>query len=568
MFLHKVCSSLDRVQTDNFAALPCREVFSALRNEPFSFQIAYQLQDVPDGKLAFYTQIETDLPIRIYSVGYVPVIHTAVPGIDDPPAPGLFGDLLFEKQLNPPLETCSYPWFSMHIEKGEEHLLYAYSDSCQALWFTVNPTEKRLRAGCHSIRVRFYSRNTQELLAESVIRLHLADALLPRQTFLYTNWFYCDCLCDFYGVDPFSARFYEIFKGFVRTAAENGMNMLLLPAFTPPLDTPLEKTRRKIQLVKITLDNGSYSFDFSEMERYIKISLQCGMTHFEHAHLFSQWVAAAAPDIYATVNGKEKHLFGRKTKASGPAYKKFLRAYLPQLRAFLRSLKLEKKVLFHISDEPTESTADSYAAAKEAVGDLLDGCMCGDALSHYELYQKGLVELPIVSTDALPDFIGKCDTMWCYYTGGQLQNGLSNRLLPLEPARNRILGAEMYRHRIAGFLHWGYNYYYDVLSQGLFDPALNPCGCSGTPGTSFFVYPSRDGRAIPSVRQKVFAEGLLDYRALQCYEKTFGRNEADALLQACFKGMDFCTAASADQILHFRSLLNQALALHTPYSAS
>lgn len=568
MFLHKICSSLDRVQTDNFSTLPNRESFSALRNEPFSFQIPYQIQDIPEGRFAFYTRIETELPIKFYSVGYIPVVHTAVPGIENPPAPGLYGDLLLEKKVNPPLEICSYPWFPMHIEKDEKHLLYAYTDSCQSLWFTINPEGKKLKAGCYSIRICFYSRDSQDLLAESTITLNLIDAILPPQTLLYTNWFHCDCLCDFYGVEPFSPRFYEIFKSFVQVAAENGMNMLLLPAFTPPLDTPLEKTRKKIQLVKISVVDSIYSFDFSEMERYIKISLQCGITHFEHAHLFSQWGATAAPDIYATVNGKEKQLFGRKTKASGPAYKKFLHAYLPKLRAFLRSLKLEKKVLFHISDEPNEQVIKSYTAAKQTVGNLLDGCMCGDALSHYELYKKGLVKLPIVSTDALPAFLGKCDKMWCYYTGGQVQGGLSNRLLQIEPARNRVLGLEMYHHHILGFLHWGYNFYYDVLSQGFFNPLITPCGCGGTAGTSFFVYPSHDGHAIPSIRQKVFAEGLLDYRALQCYEKTFGRQAADTLLHACFGNIDFCTVTSANQLLHFRTLLNQALATHTPYSVS
>lgn len=560
MIQTKVCSSLVRISPDGFAAVSAQNELSALRNEPLSFQLAYQLSGAPWEKAAFYTRVETDLPLKMYAVEYVPLIHAGIASEAEHLAqPGLIGDALTEKQINPPITECSYPWQTMHVERGETRQLVAYGDCCQALWFTVNPAEKRLAPGTHTIRLQLFSRADQSLLAEETVSVTLMDALLPRQSLLCTNWFYVDCLCDFYGVAPYSDRFYEIFQSFVSTAAEHGMNMLLLPAFTPPLDTPIESHRMNVQLVRITVENGSYTFDFTEMERYIRTAMACGITHFEHAHLFTQWGATGAPDIYATVNGKEKRIFDYKTKASGASYKKFLCAYLPAVRAFLRTLGLEKKTLFHISDEPTDAMLATYTAAKEAVGDLLDGCLCGDTLSHYALYEKGLVQQPIVATDAIQDFVGKCDPLWCYYTGGQTQNGLSNRTMPIPPERNRMLGIQMYAARIAGFLHWGYNFYYGVLSYGQFHPLLNPCGYGADGGTCFLVYPGSDGRALPSVRQKIFAEAILDYRALQRYEKSFGRAAADALLQDCFGTIDFHTTASAAAILAFRTRLNREL---------
>lgn len=565
MLRYKICSSLDRVTIDGFSSLPQRSEFSALRNEPLSFQIAYMAQDEPDGAAYFYPVVETELPIKLYSVGYVPVLHTQLRGFDNPSAPGLYGDLLWEKAINPPVEKISAPWATMYVEKSDRPYVSAFTDCCQSLWFTVNPAGKKIDAGTYPIRIVFRNRTGKEILADITVMLEIADAVLPKQSLLCTNWFYCDCLCDYYNVEPFSPRFYEIFKSFVQVATENGMNMLLLPAFTPPLDTPLEKRRKKIQLVKIYLNNGNYSFDFSELERYIHIAKQCGITHFEHAHLFSQWGALSAPDIYAVVDGKEKQIFGRKNKADGAAYRKFLNAYLPELRACLRKLGVEKKVLFHISDEPTAQMIDCYNRALKSVGNLLDGCMCGDALSDFDLYRQGLVKMPIVATDHIDAFIGKCKKLWCYYTGGQIQNGLSNRLVNIEPERNRVLGIEMYANDIVGFLHWGYNFYYGILSQGRYDPLVDPCGFGSGAGTSFIVYPSYDGRAVPSVRQKVFAEGILDYRALQCYEKTFGKAAVDTLLQAHFGKIDFHVKTSADRLLRFRACLNRALATKTPF---
>ena len=75
------------------------------------------------------------------------------------------------------------------------------------------------------------------------------------------------------------------------------MNTVLLPAFTPPLDTPVGKERPTAQLVGVTLKNGGYSFDFSLMERYIRIMLKCGIKYFEHSHLFTP-VSYTHLDVY------------------------------------------------------------------------------------------------------------------------------------------------------------------------------------------------------------------------------------------------------------------------------
>lgn len=69
------------------------------------------------------------------------------------------------------------------------------------------------------------------------------------------------------------------------------------------------KERPTAQLVGVTLKNGGYSFDFSLMERYIRIMLKCGIKYFEHSHLFTQWGAKASPKIIAdTESGKKRDI--------------------------------------------------------------------------------------------------------------------------------------------------------------------------------------------------------------------------------------------------------------------
>ena len=70
----KILSSLEKIFPDSAGAETAR--FSAMRNEPVSFQIAYKNADGERYVQPFYTVIDTDLEISLisqYKIGYVPV---------------------------------------------------------------------------------------------------------------------------------------------------------------------------------------------------------------------------------------------------------------------------------------------------------------------------------------------------------------------------------------------------------------------------------------------------------------------------------------------------------------
>ena len=83
---------------------------SCLANEPLSFQVAYKLISNQVFTVGTYVQIESDLPISLYAVGYLPVLQTLDPANDDKYQPGLFGDILFPKQVNARIKAVRYPW--------------------------------------------------------------------------------------------------------------------------------------------------------------------------------------------------------------------------------------------------------------------------------------------------------------------------------------------------------------------------------------------------------------------------------------------------------------------------
>ena len=551
-------SSLHKVYPDFCPEQSAVTKFSTLKNEPLSFQVAYKSCEY--GVVGINVRVKTDLPISFYCIDYVPVLHTDIAESGCTRTSGLFPDILRPKAVNPKIKGQANAWQTFYFEQGEDCLMSATNDAWQSLQITVNEDAKTVAPGEYKIKLEFLSFMKNNVLAECEVKVKVIDAALPKQDLMYTNWFHCDCLCDYYNVEPFTDEFWEIFKNYVTVAAKNGMNMLLTPAFTPALDTCIGAERKTVQLVGVKYQDGKYSFDFTLLKKFVDIAKKCGIEYFEHAHFFTQWGATSAPKIMGEKDGKYQKLFGWNTKASSKAYKEFLESYIPALKEFLKQEKLEKKIFFHISDEPTSRMAPTFSKALETVGNLLQGYMQGDALSHYDLYEKGFVKTPIVVTSFVKDFYGKCDNFWVYYTGGELKDGLSNRLIINTHERNRMIGVQMYTVGAKGFLHWGYNYYYDLLSHGVYDPKINTGLYRQNPGTSYCVYPDMGGKCLQSTRQKVFGEALQDTRALKLAEKLCGRQEVDKLIKKHFGKVTFNTCPeSPEQFIKFRQALNKMI---------
>jgi len=561
----KVYDSLVCILPENGSSEKETRHFTFFRNEPISFQMAYRLKDLTEEEAKreiqhFLVRIQSEIPIQTYHVACVPVAHSFQRICPKQPI-GMFPDVLIKKKTNPTLvrQTIKNAPGFRYVESGERISTVAYEDSWRQLWFTVNEDGEELPAGNYTVQIDLLSQTLQKLGSET-IRLDVLDALLPEQKLIYTNWFHNDCLADFYDIEVFSEEYFSVMAEFLKPAVKHGMNMILLPAFTPPLDTPIGGERMTVQLVKIKKDGDRYSFDFSLMKRYIEVCRSVGIYRFEHSHLFTQWGAAHAPKIIAEVNGEDRQIFGWETEASGEEYVSFLSSYLPSLRAFLRSESIEDTTLFHISDEPDDKNFESYEKSYQSVKHLLEGLLVGDALSDPKYYESGLVQTPIARTHRAREFFGKCDDLWIYYTGAECYGGLSNRLIQLPRERNRSLGYQLYVARAKGFLHWAYNFYYGSLSYGLYNPMLDPCCGFPNAGTTYSVYPDVNRKPLPSIHQKVFYEAILDVRVLEMLEKLAGREATEDLIEKHFGKTDFYnTARSREAFLAFRNEVNEKI---------
>lgn len=256
---------------------------------------------------------------------------------------------------------------------------------------------------------------------------------------------------------------------------------------------------------------------------------------------------------------------------------------LAQLYTFRQSVRLRKDVL--------DATANAYAiyiqrteAKKKglsfwkvrmrfcaAICSILKKCgFCGsatveftkedrlfDATEEYGYYEAGIIKRPIVATNHIKKFTESGMTkLWAYYCMAQRKN-VANRFLAQPSYRNRILGLQLYKYNIEGFLQWGFNFWLSAGAQKVIDPYKNTTADMSFPGGDpFVVYPlDKFSEVVCSLRLYVFNEALQDMRALYFLEQHLGRDNVLKLLSD-IDGFEVYPK-NEEYILNLRSLINR-----------
>lgn len=514
---------------------------SALRGETVSFQLVMRDDDpaAPHRRWAA-PRLDGDLAAfaTLRSVEYIPSLMPVYPSpnrSDDgylKKEPGLYPDLLA------PLGT-GY---------GNGAHIAVCSFQTRALWVTIRlPYD--LAAGDHSISVSLHDGAE---LSRDTLTVHVVPASLPASDLPFTQWFHCDCLAQYYRVPVFSEEHWRIIENFARVAVSAGINTLLTPIFTPPLDTGIGHERLTVQLVGVRRRGGQYSFDYSLLDRWIDMCRRIGIRYYEISHLFTQWGASHAPKIMADDEGEYRRIFGWDTDAAEGEYPRFLRIFLPDFIAHMKAMGEDGKCIFHISDEPNRDNLEQYTRSRAVVADLLEGYTVMDALSNLEFWKNGVVTTPVVAVNHIQPFIdNNVPNLWAYYCCGQ-DVGVSNRFFAMPGARTRFIGWQLYKYNIAGFLQWGYNFYMNQGSYDEVDPFNDSTAQYFVPsGDAYSVYPAPDGTAWESLRQVQFSEALQDRQAALLCEGLVGRDRVLGALEDTCGDIVFsrCVCDSATALL-------------------
>ncbi len=517
----KQFSSLNKIITiDDINASETNSAI-ALRGEHISYQIAIKtdeqniylkpiLEASVDSSLAEY--------IKIYSVKHIaadlphPLMCDTTDYITDKPM--LIPDLLvpLEKQNN----------------------YFNFVNNFAVLWVEVS-IPREYKCGKEKITINITghkNRNTAVDFEHSAeFTLDILPYVLPYQKTAYTQWMHIDCIATVHNVEIYSPAHWGLIDKYMAMASDLGINMILTPVVTPPLDTAPGTRRLCTQLVDIEKTGESYTFDFSKLRKYINMAKKNKMKYFEISHFFSQWGCEFPANIKGVENGEEKWIFGWDAPVRESSYGMFLKAFIPELIDVLSDEGIVDNCFFHISDEPDEEHLESYEYARNLLKPLIGKSKTIDALSNINFYEKGLVETPVCANNHIEPFLErKVKNLWTYYCCGQTDL-VSNRFMAMPSYRNRIIGLQIYKYGIEGFLQWGFNFYYSQFSLY----TINPYVTTSTDGVfssgdPFSVYPGDDG-PMPSLRALVFREALEDIEVCRLLEEKIGKEAVVKLIE-------------------------------------
>lgn len=411
------------------------------------------------------------------------------------------------------LEDCS-PSLSLTDEKPNVFLLSVCGDKTP-----LTAGEKEIFVKVEGVESAVAS------FSLTVVNCHL----LPMDVFV-TNWVHYDCISRVHNVELFSDGFYAVFERYLENYVAHGNNMLLTPLFTPPLDTEVGSERMTAQLVLVAYDGEKYSFDFTQLEYFLRFVLARGIEYIEFSHLLTQWGAKFCPKILVQEGGERIQKFGWHTPCNGEEYKNFLRSFLPALMDFLEGMGVKEKCYFHLSDEPPEDCIDNYEEISRLVTPLLQGCKIMDALSSFEFEKRKLTGVNVVAINDVTPFLENGVSHAVYNCCLPANGYYTNRFICFPSQRMRVLGILMYHNNAQGYLHWGYNFYNAYLSKGAIDP-YETVDVNGVypAGDAFIVYPV-EGGCVDAIRHETFLESMQDFRALKTLESLTDREYVLSLL--------------------------------------
>lgn len=497
-----VCSSLEKIFSD-CSELPERiNSISVLQGETANAQLAL----LSDKDCRVEVTAECGLPFKMYEVKeiyssmpiHLEYVHRCT--LLNGGKPGYYPDLLTETN------GC------IELKAGKAVSIWAevFTDRGKSGDFELAFTVKADNAG-----------------KTEAVTVKLADCPLPEQKLIHTNWFHSDCLCVYYGVEAFSEDYWRITESFMKNAARHGVNCLLTPLFTPPLDTEVGGERPTVQLVEVCKKGYTYTFDFEKLDRWVDAAFRSGIKYFELSHLYTQWGAKSAPKIMAHTSDGYRRIFGWETKSHAQGYTSFLRQFAAALTEYTDKKGITQLCFVHCSDEPGPEHLASYRKTSNVIREYFGAYEHIDALSDYAFYRLGLTQTPVPEEGNIEEFAGKVPSLWTYYCCGQYSDELPNRFFVLPSIKNRMLGVLLYKYNCTGFLQWGFNFYYTQYSKRPVDPFTETDAGGAFPsGDSFIVYPGENGEPLSSLRQKVFADGIRDISALRALEAKTSRGYA------------------------------------------
>ncbi len=340
--------------------------------------------------------------------------------------------------------------------------------------------------------------------------------LKPRQDFPVTKWISADSIWEYYKIEPCGERFWQLADAYIANMVAHGCDVI----YTPIFNARHEILVRPAQLLRVKRPAPDrYEFDFTDVQRWVRIALKHGAKHLEFTHFFTPAPTSGKhPQRIFERDGKiGPMLWPPEISATSETYRKFLEQFLPQFKAFLEAEKILDRAFFHCADEPDgDAQMADYRKARALLRELAPWMKVMDAMSDTRFATDRLSDMPIPSIVTAPEFTKANCPAWAYFCCG-----------PRDSYVQRLLDTPLPKIRMAGGSFTGWARKDSCTGATTTGSSSAPPRCPTPSSTRRWARGRACPRAIPSwcipgaegpidsIRWEVFAESLQDYALLQ-----------------------------------------------------
>jgi hypothetical protein len=475
---------LTKVFRDATASNETLEPIDVARGEQAEWQVVIQsprpLTQVSAVASSLKGSNATIKGVRVRVVGYVPVNEaTPKPSADQlrkPPAD--FPDPLLEANT-----------FDLNANEA------------QPLWIDVKIPAKA-KGGIYTSEVKVMAKvDGRDISVMIPLKAQVYEVDATKSRLWVTNWYFPSDKFMQLPTKPGETQEEVQIRAIAKSLAAHRQNVALISP---------------VNLTKYSADaSGKLLFDFSRFDMWVKTFIDAGVIgRIEGGHIggrIGDWESAFGATVHTIENGKD---VSKNVDPASPEADKFYSQFFPALMAHLKEKKWLDKYIQHLADEPIKSNEKSYRALADLVHKYLPGVKTIEACHSKDLV--GAVDIWVPQLNYFADSYDHYqarqkagDEVWMY-TCVYPQGEYANRFIEQPLIRTRLLHWINFRYNATGYLHWGFNYWFQtddpyktLIAPTWFLPAGDP----------WIVYPGKNG-IIDSIRYEALRDGVADHELL------------------------------------------------------
>lgn len=400
-------------------------------------------------------------------------------------------------------------------------------DITQPVYIEI-PVGKDAVAGTYGGKLKLYRHSrfdNEEKFMEFTFTLTVKDVIVPDlkdSSFHLDLWQHNCNIARKHEVDYYGDRHFEILDGYVKSLADLGQKAVTVIASEIPWSgqhcyrTPSYPSDLfEYSMIRSSKTANGFTYDYSAMQKYIDLCQKHGIdAEIEVFGLMNIWLGDEGFDGPET--GFPDHIRIRYFDEADGCYKYMhnsadIENYIKALEEYFIKAGLIDKVLI-AADEPTD--VDKYRRTLAKIKEIAPNFKFKAALNHAEF----LDEFPSDITDIvpmLPCVARQWDKLKAHNTGRTLwyvccSPAYPNTFIGSTLAESRLIPILTHFMGFDGFLRWNYTVWPENPRERISYKAPN-----WSAGDTNFVYPSRSGEVLLSLRYKCLKRGLEDYALLE-----------------------------------------------------